>query len=642
MNPLRRTKRTGLLNEPATTGGSPAPWPSETLPVDGWGKSDHPVPKSTPKEARASKSVAFASGWGGAGSDWGGGSWGGDHREDEEYEDEDEEYEEEENYRWGPSTSSTAWGAPPPPTKPSSAAQPGWKGWSEEAKRLSKATSTATAPGKPMISQHQQSQILSSLLSQPPSKNAYLSAAQQQQQQQKSKKQQQPPINSYFQHAQSVQPNSTHWPSSNKKDKKVQEKARKQHHRARSEYRDPRGSTGDSWGANNDGEWGQETTGDWEKEEPHGWGKETGSEWGQDTSGRWGKEANTGWGQETSAEWGKETNSAWDQDTGNGWGASASNGWGPIPEEDEYEYEDARKVRFSPYHGSGGWGTESLGDGSAASMANLWGTDKSKDTSYTMPSKTLAHAYNGTTTSLNTGIPRNKINEYTNVQFHDSRGAALSPFQQALFGRARKAKDRIHWSFPPNKDERVESLLSWIQTVSYSLGSYGLHRFLQSRERGALITNADYRIPDGKNEPAFDWLTFDQLRETRDKTLQESVAFYNPAAQVVIFIFLPSPSGNSVAMWRRRINVPNNTRLMLQAEISLASIALRRDEDYVVHVDEYPSAQPLQKHPGIRSRIRRASLPSRKDYAGTYPMLIDEDTLPGKPKKKRKWWQFFW
>ncbi|KAJ4478127.1 hypothetical protein J3R30DRAFT_3290343 [Lentinula aciculospora] len=207
-----------------------------------------------------------------------------------------------------------------------------------------------------------------------------------------------------------------------------------------------------------------------------------------------------------------------------------------------------------------------------------------------MPSKTLAYAYNGTTTSLNTGLPRNKMNEYTNVQFHESQGAALVPAKEALFGRARKAKDRIHWMFPPDKDERVESLLTWIRAVSYSLGTFGLHRFLQSRERGALIANADYRIAGGKNEPAFDWLTFDQLQKTRDRIMQESAAFYDPTAQAIVFVFLPSKSGNSVAMWRQKINVPNNMRLMLQAEVSLALAALRREEDYVVHVDEYVAA----------------------------------------------------
>lgn len=69
--------------------------------------------------------------------------------------------------------------------------------------------------------------------------------------------------------------------------------------------------------------------------------------------------------------------------------------------------------------------------------------------------------------------------------------------------------------------------------------------------------------------------------------MQESVAFYDPSSQVIVFVFLPSKSGNSVAMWRRKINVPNNMRLMLKGEVSLALAALRREEDYVVHVDEY-------------------------------------------------------
>jgi hypothetical protein len=54
----------------------------------------------------------------------------------------------------------------------------------------------------------------------------------------------------------------------------------------------------------------------------------------------------------------------------------------------------------------------------------------------------------------------------------------------------------------------------------------------------------------------------------------------------VVFVFLPSKTGNSVAMWRRRINVGNNTRTARINEIHLAMAGLRREKDYVVHVDE--------------------------------------------------------
>ncbi|KAJ7499182.1 hypothetical protein FB451DRAFT_1204555 [Mycena latifolia] len=241
-----------------------------------------------------------------------------------------------------------------------------------------------------------------------------------------------------------------------------------------------------------------------------------------------------------------------------------------MPEEDEYrdDYNDIdRRVHFTPI------------------SANLWGGSQ-HDSTYKMPSKTLAHAYEGTTTSLFTGVPRNKVSESANVQFIDSQGAALIPVHQALFGKTRMAKDRIHWMFSPNKDERVASLLSWIEIMSHSLGAYGLHRFLQSRERGALIANADYRPPHSPQEPAFDWLTFDQLQASRDKTLQESVAFYDPGVTCIVFVFLPSKSGNSVAMWRRKISIGNNTRASRINEINLAMAGLRREKDYVVHVDE--------------------------------------------------------
>ncbi|KAF9263600.1 hypothetical protein L218DRAFT_864544 [Marasmius fiardii PR-910] len=204
-----------------------------------------------------------------------------------------------------------------------------------------------------------------------------------------------------------------------------------------------------------------------------------------------------------------------------------------------------------------------------------------------MPSRTLAHAYKGTTTTLHAAGPESSIiGDFMDVPILDSGREALEPVQRALFGKGRRARERIHWMFPPDKDERVESLLTWIQNLSYSLATYGVHKFLQTRERGALFANADFRLPGKESLPAFDWLTFDELRRTRDKILQESVVFYDPAVLVIVFVFLPSSTGNSVAMWRRKIPVPNNTRLSFQAHINQALAGLRRDSDYIVHVDE--------------------------------------------------------
>jgi hypothetical protein len=64
--------------------------------------------------------------------------------------------------------------------------------------------------------------------------------------------------------------------------------------------------------------------------------------------------------------------------------------------------------------------------------------------------------------------------DYADVKFLESKGAALEPVERALYSKSRPAKNRFHWMFPPDKDERVESLLAWIQSVSYGLATFGV------------------------------------------------------------------------------------------------------------------------------------------------------------------------
>lgn len=113
-----------------------------------------------------------------------------------------------------------------------------------------------------------------------------------------------------------------------------------------------------------------------------------------------------------------------------------------------------------------------------------------------------------------------------------------------------------------------------------------LKKFLEARERGGLFVNAAFRMKQHPLEPAFDFLTFDQLQGTMDKTLQESVAFYDPARFVMVLVFLPSQSGNSVAIWRQKINVPDNARQKYRAEINATVDSLRAPKEYIVMVDE--------------------------------------------------------
>lgn len=281
-------------------------------------------------------------------------------------------------------------------------------------------------------------------------------------------------------------------------------------------------------------------------------------------------------------------------------------GWQDL-EDDPDDYEDmhdawGRRVHFSPPHT-----TPSVAPSTVVENFTVNAFPPNKlglSTFSTTPSKTLTYAYHGTAASIVNRPTPNNTQDF--ADFIESKGAAISPVVGAFFGRERKAKERFHWMFPPDKDERVASLLAWIQSVSYGLGSFGLHKFLQTRERGALIVNADYRPSKSPNEPAFDWLTFPELQKTMDRTLQESVAFYDPSALVVVFVFLPSKSGKSLAIWRRKIAVPSNVRLAYQAQITQAIDSLSRD--YSVYVDEIP---PPKSEP------------------------------PSPPPKKRKWWKLW-
>ena len=93
-------------------------------------------------------------------------------------------------------------------------------------------------------------------------------------------------------------------------------------------------------------------------------------------------------------------------------------------------------------------------------------------------------------------------------------------------------------------------------------------------------------LPAGSpTTPAFDWVAQEQLKSTLDKILQESVVCYRPDRQVIVFVFLLSPSGNSMAVWRRKLAIPESLRAAHEQEIEETKADL--DEDYPVYVEEY-------------------------------------------------------
>ncbi|KAF9651053.1 hypothetical protein BDM02DRAFT_3212997 [Thelephora ganbajun] len=169
-------------------------------------------------------------------------------------------------------------------------------------------------------------------------------------------------------------------------------------------------------------------------------------------------------------------------------------------------------------------------------------------------------------------------------RFISSDGAALSKAHKALYSTTRRAQDRLHWAYNPDNDERIKSALWWIHIMSEGVGGLGLQKFLETHRRGALFVNADYAPPQSPHEPAFDWVTIDQLGDTLDKILQESVALYDPARQVVVFIFLLSKSGNSMAIWRRKIPVPEILQTTYKGDIAETKAGLQ--PSYPVYVEE--------------------------------------------------------
>lgn len=69
-----------------------------------------------------------------------------------------------------------------------------------------------------------------------------------------------------------------------------------------------------------------------------------------------------------------------------------------------------------------------------------------------------------------------------------------------------------------------------------------------------------------------------------DRTMQESLAFYDPNAQIVVFVFLLSKTQNSMAIWRRKLPLPDNLRLTYGPQLKQTIAGLQAT--YPIHVDE--------------------------------------------------------
>lgn len=253
-------------------------------------------------------------------------------------------------------------------------------------------------------------------------------------------------------------------------------------------------------------EYDEDEDGDYEEEDEEGyddggWETSGGGEWGasaQDEGG-WGaqKQDNSGWGKQNTQNTQPQSQAWGAADQGAGWGQSAqsaASGYTPrvrfsptVSYQTDYPGSRAPPAPAAPpapgpaptsFHPSAVAHSQTHrhpppSPAQAASSAyhpSAWGAG-----TLPSPSKTLAMA-SGAPDHLQTTVfelqpPRNGLGENA---FATSRGHALIPAERALFSRSRPAKQRIRWSFNPDKDPRVSSLLKWVHAMANGLATIGV------------------------------------------------------------------------------------------------------------------------------------------------------------------------
>ncbi|CUA76834.1 hypothetical protein RSOLAG22IIIB_02310 [Rhizoctonia solani] len=169
----------------------------------------------------------------------------------------------------------------------------------------------------------------------------------------------------------------------------------------------------------------------------------------------------------------------------------------------------------------------------------------------------------------------------------ESSGEGLIRAERALYAELsdRPVDERIYWTMPPDHDERVRNRIRDVDKASRELALYGLDMYLALGVKGAIMTNAGYHAPEWPDSPAYDWITFDDARKTYDKILQESIAFTDPSKTTLVFIFLMSRSGESMAIWRRKFTVPPSEQLNRNLELrKVAYEAQKRGQVYEIDI----------------------------------------------------------
>ena len=189
------------------------------------------------------------------------------------------------------------------------------------------------------------------------------------------------------------------------------------------------------------------------------------NEWG-------GQQENPGWAQDNSG-WGRQEAGYEQQDTG--WPEKEVPAWEQWPAGDAGRGDPDGEG----YTDSEEWNDVTGRRNFRQTVSSAFVPAPTGDSPYPMPSRTMAYANGNAEDTLDAFSPglsrqRNTIGDYANLQFLESFGEALKPVENAFFGRDRKARDRIHWQFPHDKDERVRHALEWLYDNAHGIGAFGV------------------------------------------------------------------------------------------------------------------------------------------------------------------------
>lgn len=231
----------------------------------------------------------------------------------------------------------------------------------------------------------------------------------------------------------------------------------------------------------------------------------------------------------------------------------------------------------------------------------------------------------------------------------ESGGEGIIRAERALYASlsTRPVSERIFWSMPPDHDERVRNRIVNVDKMARELALYGIDRYLEDGVKGAIMTNAGYYAPEWPVTPAYDWISFDDARSTGDKVLQESIAFTDPSTTTLVFIFLVSRSGESMAIWRRKFTVPPSELLRRQSDLRRVSLDAQR-RGLVYQIDLNPPRMMTRPGPGLEPQPQPQPQPEPESESESEE-LVEEPAeelvvvMPGKKKRRRfPWFKVDW